>query len=173
MISVLDASSVVRLAKTDCFHLLKIFEKNYMPKEVYEETVEIPREIGVEDALITLKAIENGLIEITDRDVDYKRVMELFGFKEVADSKAISLCLGEEGVLITDDEKMMKACIWLNLKFQRMINLIFLNVVNEKISVKEANTILDLLKEKRLNSIQEIEYTRMLIRRWKNERNVS
>jgi len=166
MISVLDASSVVRLAKTNCFHLLKIFEKNYMLKEVHRETVEIPMEKGVEDALITLKAIEEGLIEIIDRKVDYRRVMELFGFKEVADPKTISLCLEEEGVLITDDEKMMKACIWLNLKFQRVLSLIFLNVINKKISIKEANMILDLLKEKRLNSIQEIEYARILIERW-------
>ncbi len=142
MKAVIDSSALIHLGKIKRISLLKkLFEKIYIPKEVYDEVIIKGKEKDKKEIILIEELIKNNFIEIKESFAkDYLQDLD------IGEAKAISICkeLKIKNLIIDDTEGYETAEI-LGLNPLRTSSLLFILLDNKHIDLKEyENALLEL-----------------------------
>jgi predicted nucleic acid-binding protein len=145
---VMNSSTTILLAKTNLLRVVdEQFEEVSISQQVFTESVDKPKQIGYDDAIITEREIKEGRIKVKSirSEAIVKEMMRDFQMGR-GEAETVALVLEEEiGLLATDDYQCMKAARALGIPFTQAITLI--------VSLFEASKI---TKEKALESIERL-----------------
>ncbi len=132
MISVCNSSPLIYLVKLNKLNLLKkIYEKVFIPEEVFEEVVLEGKRLNQKEVLLIEKEIGEGFI-VVKKSGRVKKLRDLSHLHK-GEICAISLCLNfnEKNILI-DDKEAYKICQLLDLNPVRT-SAIFIRFFKEKL----------------------------------------
>ncbi len=109
--AVSNSTPLIYLAKIGKLKLLKeLFEKVYIPEEVFEEVVVKGRELNKKEVFLLEELIEEGFIEVTGATVPDKRIETLHRGEMAAISVALDRKI--ETLLIDDREALEVARVF-------------------------------------------------------------
>ncbi len=130
---VFDSTPLIHLGKARLLERLKqIPTKNYLPRAVYREVVELGKETGREDAFYVEKLIGEGLFEV----VEVKAALKLPSVLSSADQEVLSLAREKKGMAVIDEDAGRKVAEILGIKTMGSAGLIFV-LLNHKLITKE------------------------------------
>ncbi|MBL7170035.1 MAG: hypothetical protein ISS48_03375 [Candidatus Aenigmarchaeota archaeon] len=147
---VFDSSSLILLAKITLLEIFtKLFDKNYIPKEVFNESIVKGKEKGMIDVKIMENMIDQKNIDVR-RVENMKMVEELCNLFNLDRGEAESIALSEEvnaDLLITEDDRARKIAERLKIKFTTCPDIILFLTKRGMITKKKALEALDNLQK--------------------------
>src|SRR3989344_8649392 len=132
MEAVTNSTVLIVLAKINRLDLLKIFKQIIATKEIYSEVLE-----GKD-----IPEVEQSCLKTLFKTIKIKEPAKILNLDlGVGETSAISLCLDENKLFISDDKKARKTAEILSIKCIGTIGIILENLKQERIKKNEAKEI--------------------------------
>ncbi len=137
---IFDSTPLIHLGRARLLEKLKhLNTRNYLPKAVYQEVVELGKDSGKEDALYVEALMKEGLFEV----IEIKPSLKLPAILSPADQEVLSLAREKKGTAVMDEEAGRKVAEILGIKTMGSIGLLFAFFNHKIIPVADAKKIID------------------------------
>jgi len=140
-IVICDSSSLILIAKIETLDLLiDLFEEILIPKAVFFETVTKGKEYQKMDAFLIEKRIEEGKIKVVDVENrgEMQKLMKNFNIHK-GEAEAILIYLERRAELLgTDDNKTIKVCKILKIKYFTTLSFVYLLYSQNRLSKEKS-----------------------------------
>ena len=146
MTIVVDASSLILLAKINL--LGKLLEKNQLiiPEKVYIEVMK-GKEKAMLDALLVEKLVDEDKIKIQKVNQElYQKIWKLFGLW-AGEAEVLALALNDNLPIITDDKKCLNATKAADINYITTLDVVIALFQKKYINKEKAKKSLDMLEE--------------------------
>lgn len=143
---VIDASSLILLAKATI--LEKLTEKNQliMPKKVYTEVIK-GKEKALFDAFLTEKLVEKNKLKVEKVDKkSYKKIWKLFGLW-AGEAEVLALAIKKNVAIVSDDKKCINAAKALNIACITSLDIVVALFKKKQINKQKTIKSLETLEE--------------------------
>lgn len=141
---IFDSTPLIHLGKARLLEKMRpLSTKNYIPKAVYQEVVELGKDTGKEDAFYVEKLISEGLFEI----VEVKAAAKAIAILSPADQEVLALAKEKRGIAVMDEDAGRKVAEIMGIKTLGSVGLLFAFLHHKLISKEEAKRIIETLIE--------------------------
>lgn len=146
MTIIIDASSLILLAKTGLLEKLLDKNKLIIPEKVYIEVMK-GKEKAMLDAFLVEKLVNENKIDIqkVDKKV-YENILKLFGLW-AGEAEVLALALKDKLPIITDDKKCLNAAKAANIQHITTLDIVISLFQKKYIDKEKAKKSMEILEE--------------------------
>lgn len=146
MTIVIDASSIILLAKITVLEKLTENNKLIIPEKVYIEVIK-GKEKARHDAFLVERLVNENKLKIEKiNEKEYEKIKKLFGLW-AGEAEVLALSLKYKLPIITDDKKCLNVAKSINIKYMTSLDIVIALFKKSRINKQKALSSLESLEE--------------------------